>query len=237
MNAIEAIETLGKTEMVDLTHTLEEGIPVWPTHARFGHTLYESYELGDEACHYGLTLGEHTGTHVDAPLHFIPDGDAHYGIDEIPLEQVVGRAATIDASHLEPREVLSANRIRKWEADHEEIATGDSVLIRFGWGERWDTGQAGRRFLDDWPGLSSEAASLLVERGVDLVGTDALSIDATGVDGSPAHHALLGTETYIAENLANLESLPPFSAFAAFPLKIANGSGSPVRAVAFVDNP
>ena len=59
-------------QMVDLSHTLEEGIPVWPTHARFGHVLYESYELGDPARQYGLMLGEHTGTHMGRPAALYP---------------------------------------------------------------------------------------------------------------------------------------------------------------------
>lgn len=67
-----------------LSCMLEEGIPAWPTCARFGHVLYESYELGDVACHYGM-MSEHTGTHMGTPLHFIARGPAHYGIDEIPL--------------------------------------------------------------------------------------------------------------------------------------------------------
>jgi kynurenine formamidase len=82
-------------ELVDLSHTLQEGIPAWPTHARFGQTLYESYELGDVARHYGLSMSEHTGTHIDAPLHFIAEGSAHYGVDGISLDRLVGRAATI----------------------------------------------------------------------------------------------------------------------------------------------
>jgi kynurenine formamidase len=91
-------ERLRGLRWVDLSHALEEGIPAWPTHARFGRTLYESYEYGDVARHYGLTLSEHTGTHVDAPLHFIQDGPAHYGVDTVPreaAEYLVGRGVAL----------------------------------------------------------------------------------------------------------------------------------------------
>ncbi len=219
---------------VDLSHTLEEGIPAWPTHARFGQTLYESYEYGDLARHYGLTMGEHTGTHVDAPSHFIQSGPTHYGVDEVPLDRLATRAAMIDAPDLGPDGLLGADRIRAWEEEHGRIAEGDGVLIRFGWEDRWATGPVGRRFLDDWPGLGEGAAEYLVERGVSLVGCDTMSVDAKASGESPAHYALLGKEVYIVENLKNLNELTPFCLFVAFPLKIRGGSGSPVRAVALV---
>lgn len=221
-------------ELVDLSHTLEEGIPAWPTHARFGQTLYESYELGDVACHYGLTISEHTGTHMDAPLHFISEGPAHYGADEIPLERLVGRAAVVDATSLEPESLLPVEHIEEWENRNGPIERGDRVLIRYGWDVRWATGKEGRSFLEGWPGLSGGAAEYLVGKGVSLVGCDTLAIDAFGSEENPAHYALLGNEVYIVENLNNLETLPPFCLFMAFPLKIQGGSGSPVRAVALV---
>ena len=226
--------TLESFKLVDLSHTLEEGIPAWPTHARFGHTLYESYELGDVARHYGLSMSEHTGTHIDAPLHFIAEGPAHYGVDEISLDRLVGRAATIEATGLEPGGLLDADHIRSWEQEHGSIKTGDKVLFRYGWDERWGTGPEGRSFLEDWPGLGGDAAEYLVEKGISLVGCDTLAVDAAGSMENPAHYALLGNEVYIAENLKNLDRLASFCLFAAFPLRIRGGSGSPVRAVALV---
>ena len=220
---------------MDLSHTLEEGIPAWPTHARFGKILYESYEYGDVAHHYGLTMDEHTGTHVDAPLHFIESGPAHYGIDEVPLDRLAARAATIDATDLGPSGLLGVGPFRSWESEHGPIESGDGVLIHYGWEDRWAIGPEGRRFLEDWPGLGGEAAEYLVGKGVSLVGCDTVSVDAAASAENPAHHALLGNEVYIAENLKNLGRLPPFCLFMAFPLKIGSGSGSPVRAVALVE--
>jgi kynurenine formamidase len=217
---------------VDLSHALEENIPAWPTHARFGRTLYESYEYGDVARHSGLTLGEHTGTHLDAPLHFIGSGPAHYAVDDVPLDRLACRATTIDATDLGPDGLLGVDRVRAWEAEYGRIEAGDGVLIRYGWDERWRTGPAGRRFLEDWPGLGEEAAEYLAERHVSLVGCDTVSVDAAASGESPAHYALLGSEVYVVENLNNLDRLPPFCLFMAFPLKIGGGSGSPVRALA-----
>ena len=221
-------------EWVDLSHTLEEAIPAYPTHARFGKTLYESYEYGDAARHYGLTMSEHTGTHMDAPLHFISEGPAHYGTDEIPLGRLAGRAATIGATDLGADDLVKVGYIEAWEEEHAPIEAGDRVLIRYGWDLRWATGPEGRRFLEGWPGLSGEAAQYLVGKGVTLVGCDTLAIDAAVSTEHPAHYALLGSEVYIVENLKNLDRLPPFCLFLALPLKIKGGSGSPVRAVALV---
>ena len=224
----------GGYEWVDLSHTLEENIPAYPTHARFGKALYESYEYGDPARHYGLNMSEHTGTHMDAPLHFIPEGPAHYGTDEIPLDRLAGRAATIVATDLGVGDLMDVKHVEAWEAEHGAIEMGDKVLIRYGWDSRWTTGPEGRRFLEDWPGLSGEAAEYLVGKDVSLVGCDTLAIDATVSTQNPAHYALLGNEVYIVENLNNLDRLPPFCLFLALPLKIRGGSGSPVRAVALV---
>ena len=221
-------------DWIDLSHTLEKDIPAWPTHARFGRTIHESQALGDAATHYGLTLSEHTGTHMDAPLHFVPEGPAHYGTDEIPLERLAGRAATIQATDLGAGDLLGVDHVKNWESEHGPIELGDRVLVRYGWDERWTTGLGGRRFLEDWPGLSGDAAEYLVEKGAALVGCDTLAVDAAGSRENPAHHALLGNEVYVVENLKNLDRLPPFAFFMAFPLKIKGGSGSPVRAVALV---
>ncbi len=221
-------------ELVDLSHTIEEDIPAWPTHARFGRTMYEDYALGDPARHYGLTISEHTATHMDAPLHFIPAGPAHYGADEIPLDRLVGRAATLDSTGLGAGDLLTVRKIRAWEGEHGPIEAGDRVLVRYGWDLRWATGPEGRRFLEDWPGLGGEAAEYLVEKGVSLVGCDTMAVDAGGTKENPAHHALLGNEVYVVENLKNLDRLPQFCLFVALPLKIRGGSGSPVRAIALV---
>ncbi|GGL42088.1 cyclase [Halarchaeum grantii] len=230
-----ALGALADGELVDLTHALEEGVPTVPTHARYGHTRYESYEEGDVACHYRLTLGEHTGTHVDAPLHFIAEGDAHYDISSVPLDRLVGRAATIDVTDVGPNETVPADRIREWEAEHGELTEGDRVLFRFGWDRHWDTGADGTYYMEEWPGLSEEAAAYLTDADVAVVGCDTAAIDVSGTEEFPVHYELLGNEVYIVENLTNLEALPPFSLLATFPLKIEDGSGSPIRAVAIVE--
>ena len=225
---------LDRVEIVDLSHTLEENIPVWPTHPRFFHNLVESYAFGDVSCHYQLSMGEHAGTHVDAPLHFVREGPKHYGIDQVPLDALRGRAATIQAAAPLPDNLLTRHHLETWEAANGPIEEGDVVLIRFGWDKRWATRPGEAQFLSDWPGIARDAAEYLVEKGVKLVGTDALALDVFGTTEHIAHRVLLTRAVLIVENLKNLDKLPPFSYFMGFPLKIRDGSGSPMRAIAVI---
>ncbi len=229
MNDIESLCTIfERLEMIDLTHTLQEHIPHYPTHAQYKHTLVETYKHGATACHYELVMSEHTGTHIDSPLHFIDGGKA---MSDIPLSVFSGRAATIQATDIGSRGRLEKQHILAWEKENGSIEASDIVLINFGWGMKWETPE---QFLKDWPGLSKEAAQYLVEKKVKSVGTDALAIDVDGDSNNPAHFTLLGNNVLIMENLNNLEKLPPFSFFQGYPLKIKNGSGSPIRAVAYI---
>lgn len=218
-------------QIIDLSHTLEPAIPSWPTHPKYCHNLMESYTLGEVSCHYQLTMGEHTGTHFDAPLHFIAGGSS---IADIPLEKVMGRAATIQAEEIGPNGVLTSSHIMVWEEQHGEIQANDIVLLHFGWDRLWQKRPHATKFLKDWPGLNRNAAEYLVAKKVTAVVTDALSIDVFTTTDFPAHYTLLSHQVLIGENFTNLWQLPPFSLLMAFPLKIQEGSGSPVRAVAFV---
>lgn len=222
---------LGRLTPVDLAHVLTAGMPSWPTHAAFTHDLLESYALGQESCHYKITMDEHSGTHIDAPSHFIAEGPAHYGIDEVPLDRLFGRAVAIEASWLEPGAALSREAIRAWESDHGAISVGDAVLIHFGWDRRWNSPD----FLVDWPGLGADGADYLVSKQVRMVGTDALSMDRYDSTDYPAHRTLLGHGVLIAENLDRVGELPAFSYLISLPLPIGDGSGSPVRPIALVE--
>jgi len=232
---VEQLKTLlGQMRIVDLSHTLEPNMPAWPTHPRYAHNLVESYALGDLACHYQLVLGEHTGTHMDAPLHFIQSGTAHYGIDQVSLESVAGRAATIVSVELGENGLLRREHVQAWESEHGAIESGDIVLIRFGWDDLWATRPAGAPFLSNWPGVGKDAAEYFVQKQVKAIGCDTLAIDAFDSTDFPAHYTLLSHEVLIIENLNNLDHLPPFSYFMGFPLKIQDGSGSPIRALGYV---
>jgi kynurenine formamidase len=223
--------------IIDLTHTLEEGIPTYPTHAKYFQMPWRS--LGDPAEMNQLILSEHTGTHADSPSHFVPDQNdpARKHIDEIDLSTLIGRAVTLDFGPFEPtNEVVGRREIEAWEQEHVPVEPGDIALVNFRWGHRWRPVPDGFAFLEGWPGLTRDAAEYLAAREVKAVGTDCISLDSGdgGAGELPAHYTLLPRGIPILENLANLDFLPPVSFFIALPLKIKHGTGSPLRAVALV---
>ncbi|MDP9378825.1 MAG: cyclase family protein [Chloroflexota bacterium] len=224
--------------VVDLSHTLEERMPVWPALSKYYHSLWYSIHLGDAATSYLLTLSEHTGTHVDAPGHFMPPGHPqHRWVDEVPPETWMGRAAIIDCRDAAPQSAVSPQTVLQWEAEHGAVRAGDIVVFNFGWHEKWATRPHDMDFMTNWPGLGVPCAELLVERGVKAVGVDTLSPDVYGTPGDPIHRTLLGKGVVIIENLANLNVLPAVCYLIALPLKIKEGTGSPIRAVALVPSP
>lgn len=232
MSLAELLQNLKGFEWVDLSHTLEANIPAWPTHARFSKVLHSTYEWGDAACHYGLTMSEHTGTHADAPCHFIPDGKT---LDQLPVDNLAGRAVTLSFPDLAPGAAVTAEMLEEAsKAAGVMIAPGDIVLLRFGWDRLWALGREGRGFTAGWPGLAGSGARLLADRGVKAVGCDVVAIDASGAAQNPAHYELLGRGVLIIENLTNLDRLTAESLFLALPLKIGGGTGSPVRAVGLI---
>ncbi len=215
--------------IVDLSYTLETGMPVWPTHARFGTIVYETYEEGAISYHRQVCYGEHTGTHLDAPRHFFKEGAA---IDAVDVRSVMGRGVRIDAPFLKPCEEYTLEMLKKFEEEYGQIRQGDVILLYFGWEDKYAIGQKGEEFLKDWPGLSGAAAQYLLEKKVASVGTDALALDPFGSNDYPSHQILLGNGIPIMENVMNLKKLPIFSYVIGLANKLKDGSGSPIRIVA-----
>jgi arylformamidase len=221
----------GAFERIDLTRKLRNGMAVWPTHPKFRQEVVSSFERGDIACNHSLSLSEHSGTHFDAPLHFVPGGRS---IDTVPLDRFFGRMVTIDASDMAPDSEAEPERIIAFESRHGPILPGDAVMFHFGWERFWDHPTESQRYVKDWPGLSRAACELLVARRVRLVACDCMSIDRYGSIEFPAHRTLLGADILVGENFANLSRVPPVCYLTTLPLPIEGGSGSPLRAIAFI---
>ncbi|MDR1977706.1 MAG: cyclase family protein [Synergistaceae bacterium] len=229
---IEMLEDIvANAEIVDLSYTLENCMPAWPTQARYGTVVYESYDWGDAALHSQITLSEHTGTHIDAPKHFVPGAAS---VDELPISAVMGRGVVIDATRMPPMGLLSLGDLRDFEARNGDIRKGDIVMLRFGWDEKYGIKPEGADYLKDWPGLAEEGARYLAGKQVAAVGCDTLALDAFGLGANPCHHILLSKGIPILENIFNLSKLPVFSYVIGLPNKFKGGSGSPIRMVAFV---
>jgi kynurenine formamidase len=263
------MNSLSWSRIVDLSVPISEMHPSsWPAHMPFQHKTYNWYssgatptqELTDYQGPYAtkwLAIDEHTGTHIDAPTHFIPpvstglDYANEWGdvsVEKLPLEQLVGNACVLDAPI--GAEVSAGNsplfepeHIESWEEKHHTLSEGDVVLLRSGWDDRYVEGAENRRYAYNvfvqgsepgWPAPSESAMQLLVDRGVKLVGTDGPTM-GPAQGGRDVHLIGLGAGTCFIECMANLSELPETGAFFVFlPLKIVNGTGAPGRAIAFI---
>ena len=242
----------GSVEVVDLTQPLSETTPVLVLPEPFANTPHLSRrrlsrfdDAGPAWAWDVLELGEHTGTHFDAPIHWITGADGD-DVASIPPRSLVGPAVVIDRTAevaADPGHLLTAADIDAHEAEHGPIAAGSWVLFRTGWGARASDEAA---FLNAGPegpvtpGPDVEAARRLAEHpgivgfGVETVGIDAGA--AGGFDpGFPVHSFLLGAGRYGLTQLANLDALPVTGALIVVaPLKLVDGTGSPSRVLALV---
>jgi kynurenine formamidase len=167
-------------------------------------------------------LGNHSGTHLDAPSHFVTDG---YTVEDIPLERCFGEAVVCDVSHKRPNEPITVEDLERGLGDLEP---GARVLIRTDWDARFGTAE----YFTDFPPLAPETAGWLVEQGVWLLGVDTPSLHQT--EAAPMHETLLGAGVVIVESLANLGRLTSRRVLlSSLPLKIPGADGAPVRAVAY----
>lgn len=230
--------------IVDLSATLENDAPIWPSHP----PLIIHKTITHERHGYftnTLFMCEHTGTHCDAPAHAVP-AMADQTIDVMPIGQMIGPACVVDLRPLalEAGDEAGPDSILAWEAANGRIGHGEIVLINFGWHERhWTTDPAQSRFyVTNQPGLSEGAVRLIHERGAKALGSDNTNTEGAMKAGvmpsAPAHDRwFLPNGLPLIESLANLGRLPPRCLFIALPLKIKGGSGSPIRPVAVVAEP
>jgi kynurenine formamidase len=244
--------TSGSIRIVDLTQPLHEGTPTIQLPAPFvntpGFSLEElsRYDERGPAWYWNaFKSGEHVGTHLDAPNHWISGKDLT-DVSQIPLATLVGPAAVIDRSAdvvSDPDFLLTVEHIREWEGEHGPLPEGGWLLYRTGWDAR---AHDQTQFINadehgaHTPGIDPDCARWLAEEativgvGVETVGTDAGA--APGFEPAfPCHYFLLGAGKLGLTQLANLAELPPTgSVLVVAPLKISGGSGSPARAFAFL---
>ena len=241
--AQEATLTGPETEIVDLTWPFGESTIYWPTAEPFA---LEVVSEGETAAGWyaakSFCAAEHGGTHLDAPIHFARGARTSA---EIPLEDLIGDAIVVDvtAAAAADRDLaIGVDALDAWETANGAIPPRAIVLLRTGWGERWPDperylGMAarGQGAVGDlhFPGLSEEGAARLVERGVGAVGIDTASIDRGQSTDFRAHRVLAAANVPIFENVANLDRVVVRGAtIVALPMKIAGGTGGPLRIVA-----
>jgi len=214
-------------KIIDLTLTISNKIPTFPGSPQPNFIPWE--KIKDDGYNLELLfLSSHTGTHLDAPYHFLEKGAK---IHEISLKKLVSNAVLIK-SRKKSNESVTKTDIQKFEKKHGKIASFSSVIFYTGWQRNLQK----KHYFTKNPGLSVSAAKYLASKKVSLVGIDSPSIDL-GTDSKFSVHQIFAKKgILIVENLANLEKIKS-SKFhlVVLPLKLKNATGSPVRAIAFVE--
>jgi len=227
-------------DWVDLTYPLNDRTPVFPGQPGFTYEVHGRIDDPDVPLFFGgFSTMEHCGTHMDAPAHAVADGRT---VDQIPLARLHGPGFVLDlagACAEDPDFDVAPEHVEAFEAEHGRIEPGSVVILRTGWGQFWSVDGGYVVVRDDgwhWPGLSGDAAHLLVQRGVIGVGIDTVGLDGGHVAMTlAAHRHVLGSGAFILENLAGLDLLPArVEELWALPIKVEGGSGGPTRVVARV---
>jgi kynurenine formamidase len=239
--------------LVDLTQTLSPDFPPIVLPPEMGQSRpfrmeeISRYDDRGPAWYWNnVSFGEHTGTHFDAPVHWISGSNLpNNSVDSLPIEHFIAPAGVIDCSTEAQKDadfLLTATHVKAWEKRHGRIAAGSWVLMRTDWSKRADpvayqnldaTGQ-------HTPGPDPDCVRFLVqERDVLGFGTETIGTDAGQAahfkPPYPCHYYMHGAGKYGMQCLCNLDRLPPTGALiVAAPLKILQGSGSPLRVFAIV---
>lgn len=242
----------GAIEVIDLTAPLSSATPILQLPPELGQT--SRFEL-EEISRYdergpawywnNFRTGEHTGTHFDAPNHWVTGKDLD-DVASVPVRRLIGPAAVMDVSAQvaqDPDFLVEVEHIKAWEAEHGPLPDGGWLLVRTGWDSRTTQDEAlnANETGPHSPGLSVDCARWVAQEspvlgmGVETVGTDAGA--AHSFDPPfPCHSSLMGSNKYGLTQLQNLALLPPTGAVViAAPLPIVSGSGSPARVLALVE--
>jgi arylformamidase len=199
----------------DVTVPLVPGLPVYPGDPPF--EIEPVQRLGSAPFSLSrMSLATHTGTHVDAPAHFLPGGAT---IDSLPLEILLGKARVV--------EITARERIDRADLEPRDLRDDLRILLK----TRMSGQMLKPGFQEDHLYLSGDAAAYLAQAGLKLVGFDYLSVDRYGAPDYPAHHALLEAGVIIVEGLDLSEVEPGEYDMACLPLRVADGDGAPARVI------
>jgi len=243
----------GQVQVVDLTQQLTPTTPIIQLPPPFANTPgfkkheISNYDAKGPAWYWNwIEIGEHVGTHFDAPCHWVT-GKGKACVDDLEAKQFIGPAVSIDVTADVAKSadyVLSPQTILEWEKTHGRIPNGAWVVLRTGWGSRSNDAKAffnaGANGSPHYPGFGKDSAEFLTrERDILGVGTEAIGTDAAvGAQADPPfpnHSIMHGAGKFGLTQLANVDKLPATGAvIVAAPLKIEQGSGSPVRVIALI---
>ena len=221
-------------KVIDLTHDINSEMMTYPGDPPV--ILEEALTHEADYCHVDrLICSSHTGTHIDAPYHFLEDGKR---ITDYPASKFVGEGVVCDLHAKKAGEAITAEDISETlSGSHSGSISGaqpgDYLLLQTGWDQYW-----GKDEYLDHPYISREAAQLIVDSGISIVAVDFLNVDPTLYDQWEAHPLLLSNDVLIVENIANSLALSPGRryCFSFAPMKLQNSDGAPIRALAWEIN-
>jgi arylformamidase len=206
-----------RSQWIDISVPLRNAMVHWPGDPSVIIKRIKDMERGDTSNLSEISMGAHSGTHVDAPLHFVQQGQ---GVDKMPLDIMVGRARVI--------EILDTESIKPEELLQHRILRGERILFKtLNSSYVWQTDE----FIEDFVFIADDAALFLAERGVRLVGIDYLSVGSFNRGGSYVHRTLLSGGIWIIEGL-NLSGVKQGKYdLICLPIKLGDGEGAPARAI------
>ena len=212
-------------KVIDLTHTIKEGMPVFPGTEPPKLAPASTFEK-DGFRETLLTMYSHTGTHMDAPAHIFQDGTT---LDKIDVINFIGKAALIDCTSIVENEEIEYDLIEK---NKDIIDKCEFIVFYTNWSKYWNT----EKYLYKYPIISDEVAEFIVSSKKKGVAFDTISVDTIDSLTLSNHHKLLSNNVLIFENLTNLSEIKSnHFTFCALPLKFENADGAPIRAIAIID--
>lgn len=231
------IQSFRASRVVDLTHALHNDMAFWPGGVPFNKERLVDYADGYQL--HKFSMGENTGTHVDAPSHFIRGKKP---IDRLALDQLIVPMVVFDARRAAAANSdyeLRADDIKQWESQHGKVPANSLFIMHTGWHKRFNNpakyaNMDGEQVMH-FPGYAADAAELLVARDVAGIGIDTFSIDRGASKTFDAHHVMLKANKYQIENLAALDKLPATGATAVVGvLPVRGGSQAQARIFALL---
>lgn len=207
-------------KITDLTHIIQCDMPVYPGTEQPIFNKANTIE-NDGFREAKITMYSHTGTHIDAPAHMLRHGAY---LDELDIDKFIGKAAILDFS----KDNINLIELESLKPYEEKIKNVEFIILKTGWSKYWGD----KKYYEDFPSLTEEAAKWLSEFNLKGIGVDAISIDNINSTQFAVHKTLMAKETIIIENLTNLNSIKSeYFTLSILPLKNKNADGSPVRAV------
>ena len=206
-----------KDGWIDVSVSLHSGMVHWPDNPPVQIERTLSIEHGDAANVSEISMGAHTGTHMDGPIHFVPGGK---GLDKMPLDATIGRARVI--------EISDPVAVKLDELYYYRLQRGERILFKTrNSARRWSS----EDFMEDFVYVSQGAARYLADRGIRTVGVDYLSVGGFRKDGEETHQALLEAGIWVIEGLDLSEVEPGEYELVCLPIKIEQSDGAPARAI------